>query len=224
MTMKLRTVVSHPHSFRLHPSPFVVAPSACGYAFPVQKRKVPACEGGLGGQRGRRNDTPNRRGSPRSWIWQGKGPHGPGVTGHVPRCVASIVGTLRAKNLPIAWLERPGQDLNLRGVTQRFSRPPPYRTRRPGQRVILRQMSRIIVPTYAVAGEHLNPEASSTERCTSPRKSTPAGGRLLSNSVPRRAVSTCCGPFDSPRTHTFCSGVMDRFPRTQPCRTASGSA
>src|SRR5438094_9014771 len=84
------------------------------------------------------------------------------------------------------WLERPGQDLNLRGVTQRFSRPPPYRTRRPGQRVILRQMSRIIVPTYAVAGEHLNPEASSTERCTSPRKSTPAGGRLLSNSVPRR--------------------------------------
>src|SRR6266581_170144 len=66
MTRKLRTVVSHPHSFRLHPSPFVVAPSACGYAFPVQKRKVPACEGGLGGQRGRRNDTPNRRGSPRS--------------------------------------------------------------------------------------------------------------------------------------------------------------
>ena len=108
--MKLRTVVSHPHSFRLHPSPFVVAPSACGYAFPVQKRKVPACEGGLGGQRGRRNDTPNRRGSPRSWIWQGKGPHGPGVTGHVPRCVASIAGTLRAKNLPIVWLERPGQD------------------------------------------------------------------------------------------------------------------
>src|SRR5206468_5152391 len=86
------------------------------------------------------------------------------------------------------WVERPEQDLNLRGVTQRLSRPPPYRTRRPGQRVILRQMSRIIVPTYAVAGEHLNPEASSTERCTSPRKSTPAGGRLLSSSVSRRAV------------------------------------
>ena len=32
------------------------------------------------------------------------------------------------------WVKRPGQDLNLRGVTQRFSRPPPYRARRPGQR------------------------------------------------------------------------------------------
>src|SRR2546430_278892 len=41
--------------------------------------------------------------------------------------------------------ERPGQDLNLRGVTQRFSRPPPYRARRPGQRFILKTKARISV-------------------------------------------------------------------------------
>src|SRR2546426_9418340 len=43
------------------------------------------------------------------------------------------------------WVQRPGQDLNLRGVTQRFSRPPPYRARRPGQRFILKTKARISV-------------------------------------------------------------------------------
>ena len=56
---------------------------------------------------------------------------------------------------------RPGQDLNLRGVTHRFSRPAPYRTRRPGQRFILSPMSRISVPTFALAGERLSPESFS---------------------------------------------------------------
>src|SRR5437879_5608385 len=45
------------------------------------------------------------------------------------------------------WLpwRAPRQDLNLRGVTQRFSRPPPYRARRPGQRYILKTKARISV-------------------------------------------------------------------------------
>ena len=43
-------------------------------------------------------------------------------------------------------VERPGQDLNLRGVTQRFSRPPPYRARRPGQRRLQKTTFRISVP------------------------------------------------------------------------------
>src|SRR5437867_1119608 len=79
------------------------------------------------------------------------------------------------------WVKRPGQDLNLRGVTHRFSRPAPYRTRRPGQRVILRQMSRISVPTNIVAGEYLSPDAPSTNRCTSLQKSFLAAGKSLSN-------------------------------------------
>src|SRR2546428_6747632 len=49
------------------------------------------------------------------------------------------------KLAPGLWVERPGQDLNLRGVTQRFSRPPPYRARRPGQRFILKTKARIRV-------------------------------------------------------------------------------
>src|SRR6266571_4946926 len=55
------------------------------------------------------------------------------------------------------WVERPGQDLNLRGVTQRFSRPPPYRTRRPGQSFILKTRLRISVPTGRRRKERLIP-------------------------------------------------------------------
>src|SRR5437016_6014989 len=50
------------------------------------------------------------------------------------------------QSVPTLWVERPGQDLNLRGVTQRFSRPPPYRTRRPGQRRLQRTTFGISVP------------------------------------------------------------------------------
>src|ERR1700704_6882909 len=50
------------------------------------------------------------------------------------------------KLAPSLWVERPGQDLNLRGVTQRFSRPPPYRARRPGQRIVRRTSGRISIP------------------------------------------------------------------------------
>ena len=41
---------------------------------------------------------------------------GPSMRGHVPRYLAFPVGTLSAKNVPFAWLERPGQDLNLRSL------------------------------------------------------------------------------------------------------------
>src|SRR5436190_20441866 len=55
------------------------------------------------------------------------------------------------------WVERPGQDLNLRGVTQRFSRPPPYRTRRPGQPSSMKTRPRISVPTRRRWKERLRP-------------------------------------------------------------------
>src|SRR3989440_9136114 len=61
--------------------------------------------------------------------------------------------------------KRPGQDLNLRGVTHRFSRPAPYRTRRPGQRFILRLKTRIRVPETAVTRERLSPESFSMAQC-----------------------------------------------------------
>ncbi len=63
------------------------------------------------------------------------------------------------------WVKRPGQDLNLRGVTHRFSRPAPYRTRRPGQRFILRPKTRIRVPETALARERLSPESFSMAQC-----------------------------------------------------------
>src|SRR5438128_4825422 len=58
------------------------------------------------------------------------------------------------------WVERPGQDLNLRGVTQRFSRPPPYRARRPGQPFILKTRVRISVPTPEAPGGTLKAGAA----------------------------------------------------------------
>ncbi len=58
---------------------------------------------------------------------------------------------------PALWRTRPGQDLNLRGVTQRFSRPPPYRTRRPGQPFIVKTRLRISVPTRRQWKERLRP-------------------------------------------------------------------
>src|SRR2546425_9201314 len=61
--------------------------------------------------------------------------------------------------------ERPGQDLNLRGVTHRFSRPAPYRTRRPGQSFILKTKARIRVPETALARERLSPESLSMAQC-----------------------------------------------------------
>src|SRR2546426_11113422 len=66
---------------------------------------------------------------------------------------------------PNRWAERPGQDLNLRGVTHRFSRPAPYRTRRPGQRFILRPKTRIRVPETALPRERLSPESFSMAQC-----------------------------------------------------------
>ncbi len=68
-------------------------------------------------------------------------------------------GDLRAtRNFGLPYgEERPGQDLNLRGVTQRFSRPPPYRTRRPGQSLILKTRLRISVPTRRRRKERLRP-------------------------------------------------------------------
>jgi len=46
--MKLRTVVSHPHCFRPHPSPFVVAPSASRYGFPFKKKGARLSAGMMG--------------------------------------------------------------------------------------------------------------------------------------------------------------------------------
>src|SRR5438552_17997131 len=48
MTMKLRTVVNHPHCFRPHPSPFLVAPSASRYGFPFKKKGARLSAGMMG--------------------------------------------------------------------------------------------------------------------------------------------------------------------------------
>src|SRR5205809_593741 len=64
---------------------------------------------------------------------------------------------IMSKLAPGLWVERPGQDLNLRGVTQRFSRPPPYRARRPGQSFILKTRLRISVATRRRWKERLRP-------------------------------------------------------------------
>ena len=77
----------------------------------------------------------------------------------IPRCAVFPRGAFRL------WVERPGQDLNLRGVTHRFSRPAPYRTRRPGQRFILRPKTRIRVPETALPRERLSPESFSMAQC-----------------------------------------------------------
>src|SRR6266516_4923819 len=83
------------------------------------------------------------------------------------------------KLAPGLWVERPGQDLNLRGVTQLFSRPPPYRARRPGQSFILRTRPRISVSDPATkegtlkTGAALGPHRAGRRRA----RSAPNGGR-----------------------------------------------
>src|SRR5437667_1516146 len=70
-----------------------------------------------------------------------------------------------SKSVPSLWVERPGQDLNLRGVTQRFSRPPPYRARRPGQRFILKPKARISVSDPGHHSDARKPCATRPTRC-----------------------------------------------------------
>src|SRR3989475_12722906 len=77
-------------------------------------------------------------------------PKGAGIRGRT-KAVGRMMDTKafgctdNPQSVPTLWVERPGQDLNLRGVTHRFSRPAPYRTRRPGQRFILKTKARISV-------------------------------------------------------------------------------
>src|SRR5437016_8210511 len=68
---------------------------------------------------------------------------GPALRGNALRTRRRFEATRNFGNLH--GEKRPGQDLNLRGVTHRFSRPAPYRTRRPGQRFILKTKARISV-------------------------------------------------------------------------------
>src|SRR2546427_10120883 len=91
-------------------------------------------------------------------------PKGAGIRGRT-KAVGRMMDTKafgwtdNPQSVPTLWVERPGQDLNLRGVTHRFSRPAPYRTRRPGKRFILRPTDRGRVPESALAKERVRPES-----------------------------------------------------------------
>src|SRR5213594_1701729 len=78
-----------------------------------------------------------RMGSLSNHLMRGKRPpKGTGMRGRT-KAVGRMMDTKafgctdNPQSVPTLWVERPGQDLNLRGVTHRFSRPAPYRTRRP---------------------------------------------------------------------------------------------
>src|SRR3989441_2469945 len=92
-----------------------------------------------------------RMGSLSNHLMRGKcPPKGAGMKGQTKAAVRMMDTkafgcTDNPESVPTPWVERPGQDLNLRGVTHRFSRPAPYRTRRPGQRFILKTKARISV-------------------------------------------------------------------------------
>src|SRR2546426_10431993 len=58
-------------------------------------------------------------------------------TGDTESAGAACLEPAGAETVPGLWVKRPGQELNPRGVTQRFSGPPAYPTRGPGQRIIL---------------------------------------------------------------------------------------
>ena len=109
------------------------------------------------------------------------------------------------------WVKRPGQDLNLRGVTQRFSRPPPYRTRRPGQRRLQRTTFGISVPPNsdknAYDGIGFRPMG-----CESSRRSCPHARNRKCSSVRGRPAPISSERSDSLPMHTSSSEETPRSP------------
>src|SRR2546427_3422558 len=120
-------------------------------------------------------------------------------------------------------MKRPGQDLNLGGVTQRFSSPPPYRARRPGQRPFKRTKFRISVPTL---GEENTYGGTGLERkrCESPPKSCRPVEKSMSSSVRRPRVWISFGRCASLRMRTSSYGRTFRFLQTKSWPKAIGSA